>query len=176
MTLALSVMGATLIAAATDGRLWVGIVVGLGVLIALALLASALGLRVSLSPVLTILAAVLASLSFAARGSLFARSAEGRGWLIALGVLAGESAVVLSSLIDPDLWPGWLLALLPAQWASLAFKAALTGTTALAPLLALGGTAMATLFVVQMWPRRWTYGIMFGVWLGLSALVYHTNF
>jgi hypothetical protein len=70
--------------------------------------------------------------------------------------------------------PDWLLALLPAQWASAAIQTALAGTglrAAIPELLALTGTAMATLLVTRLWPRRWPYLIMFTAWLGLSALV-----
>jgi uncharacterized membrane protein YccC len=72
--------------------------------------------------------------------------------------------------------PEWLLVLLPAQWANVAIQTALTGTGTLAAsavLLALAGTAAATLLVARLWPRRWPYLIMFTVWLGLSTLVWH---
>jgi hypothetical protein len=72
--------------------------------------------------------------------------------------------------------PDWALALLPAQWATIAIQAALTGTAApaaSAALFALAGTAAATLLVTRLWPRRWPYLVMFTTWLSLSALVWH---
>ena len=172
--IALAVMGAGMIAAAASGRFWPGLGAAVGAGLTLLLVAHVVGLSVSIAPFIVVIAVAVASASFAARGALFARSAGPRGWLVALGILAGEGAVVLSAVIDPDLWPDWLLAVLPAQWASMAFEAAIDSTLATAPLTALGGTALATLLVVHLWPRRWTYAIMFSVWLGLSALVYHS--
>jgi hypothetical protein len=67
------------------------------------------------------------------------------------------------------------LVLLPAQWASTAIQTALTGTgtrAAASALLALAGTAAATLLVARLWPRRWPYLVMFTTWLALSALVW----
>lgn len=55
-------------------------------------------------------------------------------------------------------------------------QTALTGTgtrAASSALLALAGTAAATLLVAWLWPQRWPYLIMFTAWLGLSALVWH---
>jgi hypothetical protein len=75
----------------------------------------------------------------------------------------------------PGALPGWLLALLPAQWASMAIRSALIGPgtpAAIAALFALGGTAAATLLVARLWPKRWPYLIMFTTWLGFSALVW----
>ena len=172
--IALAMMSAGMIAAAASGRLWLGLGAAVGVAFTLLLVASVSGQSIGIEPFGVALAAAIASLSFAARGALFARSAGPRGWLVALAIVAGEGAVVLSAVIDPDLWPDWLLALLPAQWASMAFDAAIGSTFGTAPLTALGGTALATLLVVHLWPRRWTYAIMFSVWLGLSALVYHS--
>jgi hypothetical protein len=56
------------------------------------------------------------------------------------------------------------------------FTAALGGGGTLAagaPLLALAGTAAATLMVARLWPARWPYLVMFTTWLALSALVWH---
>lgn len=86
--------------------------------------------------------------------------------------------MLLTAAARPEALPDWLLELLPAQWASTAIEASLTGAeeeAARACLIALGGTAAATLLVVWLWPRRWTYLIMFTAWLGLSALVWQTQ-
>jgi hypothetical protein len=118
---------------------------------------------------------IIASFSFAARGKLFARSAGNRGWWIAVFVVAGEAAILITAATKPGALPAWLLVLLPAQWASTAIQTALTGTgtrAAAAPLIALAGTAAATLLVARLWPRRWPYLIMFSTWLALSALVW----
>lgn len=173
--MAVGLMGAGMIAAAADGRLWIGVLVALINGAGLLLIARWLGMAALPDPVSALAALVIASLSFAARGALFARSAAARGWWIAVAVVAGEAAVVLTALADPTALPGWLLALLPAQWASIAIHAALTGTgapVASAALLALGGTAAATLLVARLWPRRWPYLVMFTTWLSLSALVW----
>lgn len=173
--LALGMMGAGMIAAAAAGRLAVGVLVALLAGAGLVLLARGLGLPALHAPAATVLAAIVASISFAARGSLFARSAAARWWWIAVAVVAGEAAVLLTAAAMPGAWPGWVLALLPAQWATLALQAALTGTgaqVASIALLALGGTAAATLLVARLWPRRWPYLIMFTTWLGLSAFVW----
>lgn len=172
---AIGMMGAGMIAAAAAGRFAVGVVVALLAGAGLTLLGSVLGLPVPASPVATALAAIIASVSFAARGSLFARSAAGRGWWIAVAVVAGEAAVLLTAAAMPGAWPDWVLALLPAQWASLALQAGLTGSGAPVAgiaLLALGATAAATLLVASLWPRRWPYLVMFTTWLGVSALVW----
>lgn len=174
--LAVALMGAGMIAAAAAGRLGPG--VGLALVCATALLLGALGLGLSLPahPLATGLAFAIASISFAARGALFARSARDKGWWIAAGVIAGEAAVVFTALAQPDALPGWLLALLPAQWASAAIAAALTGTmpeAAIWELFALTATAAATLLVARLWPRRWPYIIMFTMWIGVSVLVLH---
>jgi hypothetical protein len=174
--LAVGMMGAGMIAAAADGRLWIGVLVALINGAGLMLLARAFGMPPLADPVSALAALIIASISFAARGALFARSASSRGWWIAVAVVAGEAAVVLTALADPSALPGWLLALLPAQWATLAIRAALTGTgahVANAALLALAGTAAATLMVARLWPRRWPYLVMFTTWLSLSALVWH---
>ena len=121
------------------------------------------------------LALIIASTSFAARGTLFARSAAQKGWWIAVAVVAGEAAVVATAAAMPGALPGWLLALLPAQWASMAIRSALIGPgtpAAIVALFALGGTAAATLLVARLWPKRWPYLIMFTTWLGFSALVW----
>ena len=174
--LAVGMMGAGMIAGAIAGRLWVGVALALLAGAGLVLLARGLEMPVLTSPQETALALVIASLSFAARGALFARSAGARGWWIALGVVGGEAAMVATAAAQPGALPGWLLALLPAQWATTAIQTALagSGTLAAAPvLIALGGTAASTLLVAALWPRRWPYAIMFSAWLALSALVYH---
>ena len=173
--IAIGMMGAGMIAAAAAGRFAVGVIVALLAGAGLMLLARALGLPALHAPAGAALAAVVASVSFAARGSLFARSAAARGWWIAVAVVAGEAAVLLTAAVMPGAWPGWVLALLPAQRATLALQAALTGSgaqVASIAMLALGGTAAATLLVAHLWPRRWPYLIMFTTWLALSALVW----
>jgi hypothetical protein len=173
--LAVGLMGAGMISAAIAGRLWIGIALALLTGAGLVWLAFALGMPPVTHPVAIGLAVIIASTSFAARGTLFARSAADKGWWIAVAVVAGEAAVVATAAAMPDALPGWLLALLPAQWASMAIQSALTGPgtpTAIAGLFALGGTAAATLLVAHLWPRRWPYLIMFTTWLGFSALVW----
>jgi len=174
--LALGLMGAGMIAAAAAGSLAVGVGLGLLTGAGLILIAAGLGLPALLHPLATALTVILASISFAARGALFARSASAKGWWIALFVVAGEGAMLGTAAAMPGALPDWLLALLPAQWASAAFQSVLTGTGVLATsseLLALGATAAATLLVARLWPRRWPYLVMFSVWLGCSALVLH---
>lgn len=176
--LAIGLMGAGMIGAAAAGRLWFGLLLALLTSAGLILFARMLAMPTLLHPLSTGLAVIIAGISFAARGTLFARSASGKGWWIAVFVVAGEAAVVLTASARPGLLPDWLLALLPAQWASIAIQTALTGTgtrAASSALIALGGTAAATLLVVWLWPRRWPYLIMFTVWLALSALVYHQS-
>lgn len=174
--LAISLMSVGMIAAAATGRLWLGTALALLTGAGLVVLAQALGMPAPPRPlsILPVLAA--ASVSFAARGALFARSSGSRGWWIAVAVVAGEAAIVATAVAKPDALPAWLLALLPAQWATTAFRAALDGTEMLAAspvLLALGGTAATTLLAAALWPRRWPYLIMFSAWIALSALVYH---
>ncbi|MCR9179185.1 MAG: hypothetical protein NXH71_03005 [Erythrobacteraceae bacterium] len=178
--LALGLMGAGMIAAAAAGRLWIGVVLALLTGAGLILFAQALGMPRLAHPLSTGLALIIASISFAARGALFARSASDKGWLIAVAVVAGEAAILLTASAMPGTLPDWLLALLPAQWASTAIQTGLTGIgigidtrAASSALLALAGTAAATLLVARLWPRRWPYLIMFTAWLGLSALVWH---
>lgn len=174
--LALGLMGAGMIGAAAAGRLATGIVLALASGTGLLLLALQSGMAVPPEPFAAALAALLASLSFAARGALFARSAAQRGWWIALAVVAGEAAMLVTAAAMPGAVPDWLLALLPAQWASAALRTALGGAGALAAaseLLALAGTAGATLLVARLWPRRWPYLVMFSAWLAFSALVLH---
>ncbi len=176
--MALGLMGVAMIAAAASGRLWIGVVLALMTGTGLAGLAITLGLPALPHPLSTGLAMIIASISFAARGALFARSGLDKGWLIALFVVSGEAAVLLTAAAQLEALPDWLLVLLPAQWASTAIQATLTGAgarAASASLIALGGTAAATLLVVLLWPRRWTYLIMFTAWLGLSAMVWQTQ-
>jgi len=173
--LAVGMMGAGMIAAAAAGRFVLGVAAALLGGAGLVMLARGLGMPAFHSPALAFAAALIASVSFAARGSLFARSGGTRGWWIALAVVAGEAAVLLTAAAMPGAWPVWVLALLPAQWTTLAMQAGLTGSfasVAPAALLALGGTAAATMLVARLWPRRWPYLIMFITWLALSALVW----
>lgn len=173
--LAVGLMGAGMISAAIAGRFRVGVIAALLNGAGLVLLALALGLPAFGDPLAAVLAAVIASVSFAARGSLFALSAAPRGWWVALAIVAGEAAVLLTAIAMPGAWPGWVLALLPAQWATIVLQSALTGTgtrLAAAALIALAGTAAATALVTRLWPRRWPYLVMFTTWLGLSALVW----
>ena len=176
--IAIAMMAGGMIAGAADGRFWFGTVMAALNGIALAALATILG-ALSLAYVIVVVIAIpFASVSFAARGALFARSGGARGWWIALFVVAGEAAIVLTALADPNALPAWLLALLPAQWASIAVGAAFDECgelLAMAPLIALAGTGAATMFVVALWPKRWTYAVMFTTWLAMSALVYHQH-
>jgi hypothetical protein len=174
--LAAGMMGAGMIGAAASGALRTGI--GLGLLAGGAVigLASLLGLPLSDHLLAAALAALVAALSFAARGALFARSGGQRGWWIALAVVAGEAAMLAVAAVQPGALPDELLVLLPAQWASTALGSALAGGGAMAAaseLFALAGTAAATLMVAMLWPRRWPYLVMFTTWLALSALVWH---
>lgn len=174
--IALALMGTGMIGSATVGRFWIGVLLAILSGCGLLLLADALGLISVRAPVATGFAILVASISFAARGTLFARSASEKGWWIALFVVAGEAAILITAALLPGALPGWLLALLPAQWASIALQTAHSSgdpVAASSALIALGGTATATLLVWWLWPRRWPYLIMFSVWLGLSALVYH---
>jgi len=169
--LALGLMGMGMIAAASAGRLWLGIVLAVVAGVGLIQLARALGMPALPHPFSTGLAVIVASISFAARGLLFARAYPGKGWLLALFVVGGEAAM----LVTAAMLPAWLLTLLPAQWASTAIQTALTGTgtrAASSALFALAGTAATTLLVASLLPRRWPYLLMFTAWLGLSALVW----
>lgn len=170
--LALGLMGMAMIAAAAAGRLWAGVGLALSAGLGLILLARALGMPALPHPVSTGLAMIIASISFAARGVLFSRAYLRGGWGLALFVVAGEAAMLVTAA-----WlPAWLLVLLPAQWASTAIQTAITGTgtrAASSALLALAGTAATTLLVASLLPRRWPYVLMFTAWLGLSSLVSH---
>lgn len=172
--LAVGLMGMAMLTAATAGRLWTGVALALLAGAGLIGLARVLGMPALPHPFSTGLALIIASLSFAARGILFARAMGGKGWLMALFVVGGEAAMLATAVTLPGTLPAWLLTLLPAQWASMAIQTALTGTgtrAAFAQLLALAGTAATTLLVARLWPRRWPYALMFTAWLGLSALV-----
>lgn len=174
--LAVGLMAVGMIGAAAAGRLWIGILLALLTGAGLILLARTLGMPALPHPFSTGLAMIVASASFAARGTLFARASSSRGWWIAVSVVAGEAATVLIVFALPGLLPNWLLVLLPAQWASAAIQTALTGTGTRAAgsvLLALAGTAATTLLVVVLWPRRWPYLLMFTAWLSFSALVWN---
>lgn len=172
--IALGMMGTGMIGAAAAGRFWIGVSLACAAGAALVLLAVSLGMPPLPRPLSVGLAGIIASISFAARGALFARSAADKGWWIAVAVVAGEAALLVTAALLPGKLPDWLLVLLPAQWASAAIMAALTATgAASAELLALAGTAAATLLVARLWPRRWPYLVMFSAWLGFSALVWH---
>lgn len=113
--LAVGLMGTGMIAAAADGRLWVGVALSQLAGAGLTTLTIALGLQVPLDLPSLGLATLIACISFAARGALFARSGADKGWWIAVFVVAGEAAIVLTALAQPGALPDWLLALLPAQ-------------------------------------------------------------
>jgi hypothetical protein len=176
--LAVALMGAGMITAACAGRLWIGVLLALIAGTLLILMARGLGMPPLHHPLAAGLAVVIASVSFAARGALFARAVPQNAWVIALAVVSGEAAIVFTAAVLPATLPSWLLVLLPAQWASAAIQTALTGTgteAASSALVALGGTATTTIFVAWLWPRRWPYLLMFTAWLSLSALVWHTS-
>jgi hypothetical protein len=171
----LGLMGVGIIAAATAGHFWIGVVLALLNAACLMLLAFALGMPALPHPLSTALAMVIASGSFAARGALFSKTLSHRGWLMALFVVAGEASVLLIVSVWPGALPEWFLALLPAQWASIAIQTAITGTgtrAAMPVLIALAGTAATTMLAARLWLHRWPYLLMFTAWLGLSALVY----
>ncbi|MEQ8773465.1 MAG: hypothetical protein RIC51_11610 [Erythrobacter sp.] len=171
---AVGLMGSGMIGAAAGGSLRFGVFLALATGAGLIILSLALGMSPPSYAASIGLAFVTAAISFAARGALFARSASEKGWIIALGVVGGEAAVVATAFAAPGALPDWLLALLPAQWASTAIQTALAGTgmrAAIRPLVALAGTAAATLLVSSLWPRRWPYLVMFTTWIGVSALV-----
>lgn len=174
--LTLSLMGVGIIAAAAAGQVWVGFALALLSGACLIMLALAVGMPLLLHPLSTALAMMIAGISFAARGALFARSLQNKGWLMAVFVVAGEGAVLLIAFAAPGALPDWFLALLPAQWSSLAIQSALTGTgtpAAMSCLIALAGTAATTLLAARLFPRPWPYLLMFTAWLSLSALVYY---
>jgi hypothetical protein len=174
--LAVGLMGAGMIGAAVAGSWRGGMVLAALSGASLVLLAQGLGIAAFAHPLAIGFAAIIASISFAARGALFARSAADKGWWIAVFVVCGEVAILATALAMPESLPAWLLALLPAQWASLAIQTALLGGGTLpasAPLIALAGTAAATLVVARLLPRRWPYLLMFTTWLACSALVWH---
>lgn len=173
--LTLGLMGVGIIAAATAGRFWAGVFLALLTAACLVAVARALGVPPLPHPLSLVMAMVIASGSFAARGALFAKTLSNKGWLMALFVVAGEASVLVIVYVLPGVLPDWFLALLPAQWASIAIQTALTGsgTAAATPvLIALAGTAATTLLAARLWLRRWPYLLMFSTWLGLSALVY----
>ena len=173
--LAVGLMGAGMMGAAAVGRFGIGILLALLAGAGLLLFARELGMAPLHDPLAVGTAMTAACVSFAARGALFARSAGGKGWLVAALVVAGEAGVLAMASARPGALPDWLLALLPAQWASTAIRSALSGVGAGAAspaLVALVGTAAATLLVSRLWPRRWPYLVMFTTWLVLSAFVY----
>lgn len=173
--LTLGLMGVGILGAAITRQFRVGVLFALLNGVCLIALVLAQGIPPLLHPSSVGLAILIASLSFAARGALFAKSLAGKAWLMAAFVVAGEGAVLLIAFAMPGALPDWFLALLPAQWASLSIQTALTGTgtfAAIVPLLALGGTAATTLLAARLWQRGWPYLLMFTAWLGLSAFVY----
>ena len=174
----LGLMGVGIIASATAGRFWIGVLLALLNAACLIVLARALGMPALPDPLSIGFAMIVASGSFAARGALFAKTLSNRGWLMGLFVVAGEASVLLIATAFPGLLPNWFLALLPAQWASIAVQVALTGSgevQTMSVLIALAGTAATTLLAARFWLRRWPYLLMFTAWLGLSALVYFSS-
>lgn len=168
--LAAALMGTGMIAAAAAARLWVGVAFALMTGAGLIALAQRLGMAPLAHPLSTTLALLVASISFAARGTLFTRAHPRHGWIIALLVVCGEGATLLTA----EWLPAWLLVLLPAQWASAAIATAIAGSgtrAATAVLVALAGTAVTTLIVARLLPRKWPYALMFTAWLAFSALV-----
>lgn len=168
--LAAGLMGMGMIAAAVAARFWVGVALALLAGVGLIALAHAMGMAPLAHAWSTALALVISSVSFAARGTLFTRAHPRHGWIIAMLVVTGEAATLLTASV----LPAWLLVLLPAQWASAALQTAIAGSgtrDAAAVLVALAGTATTTLLVARLLPRRWPYALMFTVWLALSALV-----
>lgn len=168
--LAAGLMGTGMIAAAVAARFWMGVALALTTGVGFIALAQRLGMAPLVHPLSTTLALLVASISFAARGTLFTRAHPRHGWIIAVLVVCGEAATLLTAAWLPD----WLLVLLPAQWASAAIATAIVGSgtrAALAVLVALAGTAVTTLLVARLLPRKWPYAIMFTAWLAFSALV-----
>lgn len=175
---AVALMASGMLTAAVTGRFWAGITFAVLSGLLLAALSFIFGTHSLAASLLFWLTVCVASISFAARGTLFARSALEKGWWIAAAVVAGEAAILITATAQPGALPDWLMALLPAQWASYAFSAVsldlgFSNPLIVAALFALGGTAGATLLVAKLWPKRWPYLIMFSTWIGLSALVYH---
>ncbi len=171
----LGLMGVGIIAASIIGYFWIGVLLALVNGAGLVVLAFALGMSTLAHPTSTGLAMVIASGSFAARGALFSKTLSRKGWLMALFVVTGEASVLLIASLWPGALPDLFLALLPAQWSSIAIQTALTGTgtlEALPVLIALAGTAATTLLATKLYPRPWPYLLMFTAWLGLSAVVY----
>lgn len=168
--LAAGLMGTGMIAAAVAARFWLGVALALTTGVGLIALAQRLGMAPLAHPLSTTLALLVASISFAARGTLFTRAHPRHGWIIAVLVVCGEAATLLTAAWLPD----WLLVLLPAQWASAAIATAIVGSgtrAAMAVLVALAGTAVTALLVARLLPRKWPYALMFTAWLALSAYV-----
>jgi hypothetical protein len=168
--LAAGLMGTGMIAAAVAARFWMGVALALTTGVGLIAMAQRLGMAPLAHPLSTTLALLVASISFAARGTLFTRAHPRHGWIIAVLVVCGEAATLLTAAWLPD----WLLVLLPAQWASAAIATAIVGSgtrAAMAVLVALAGTAVTTLLVARLLPRKWPYALMFTAWLALSAYV-----
>lgn len=170
--LATGLMGAGMIAAAASGRLWIGVVLAVLTGVGFIFVARQLGMPPLPHPFSTGLAVIITSFNFAALGKLLARITD-KGWRIAVLVVAGEAAILLATSALPGMLPDWLLAVLPAQWASVAIQTALTGTgtrAASSALLALAGTAVTMLLAAWLWPRRWPLLLPLAAWFGLSAL------
>ena len=177
--MAIGLMGMGMIASAITGRFSTGFALAIGAGAVLSVFVAVLGALPSQNNLALGIAFIIASISFAARGALFAKSGGARGWWIALAVVAGEAAIIATAWAEPGAIPQWLLVLLPAQWASIAIEASITGAgwqVAGAALIALGGTAAATMLVAKLWPARWTYSVIFTTWLALSALVWWSGF
>ncbi|MEM1174442.1 MAG: hypothetical protein AAGA33_13820 [Pseudomonadota bacterium] len=175
---ALGLMGVGIIGAAAAGNAWIGVALALINAVCLVVLARMLGMPTLPDTLSLCLAIIIASVSFAARGALFATTLSDRGWLMALFVVAGEASVLLIASVVPGVLPNWFLALLPAQWASIAIQSAITGSGgggSMSVLVALAGTAATTLLARRFYRQRWSYLLMFTAWLGLSALVYFSS-
>lgn len=173
--MAVGTMSTGMIVAALTRRLWIGLCGGSLTGASLVIAAGITGAQPATDAVWTGLAILMASFSFAARGALFARSASDKGWWIAVAVVSGEAAILMTAAASPEAIPDWVLVLLPAQWASMAFQYGADGlnlAAGVAALGALGATAIATLIVRRLWPRRWPYLVMFTTWIGMSLQVW----
>ena len=113
--LTLGLMGVGIIAASIIGKFWIGISLALLNAACLLVLAFALGMPAPAHPFAIGLAMVIASGSFAARGTLFSKTLSAKGWLMALFVVAGEASVVLIVSTLPGVLPEWFLALVPVS-------------------------------------------------------------
>ncbi|MXO72826.1 hypothetical protein GRI99_14430 [Altererythrobacter buctensis] len=174
--LAVGLMGTAMIAAAIGGRLWAGALLALLTGVGLIYLAKALGMPPLPHPFSTGLAVIVTSFGFAAMGKFLARVSSARAWMTAAGLTAGQALVLLIAAAAPGLFPDWLLALVPAQWASVSIQTALTGTgtrAASSALITLSGSAVVLLLAA--WLRRrpgWCVPVLLAAWIALAALVW----